>query len=101
MLFKQHECGPYRIYTGTIESRQRDGYVAGLVIMQMRSIDKPREVFREEEIHCGHRWPRQDEALEAARARGIDEVLKLNGARLSLGRPPTPRIAAAHAAMAT
>lgn len=82
MLFQEHECGPYRIYTGSIESRQLDGYTAGVVIMQVRSVTKPREVFREDAIFCGHRWTRQDEALEAARALGINEVLKMNRARL-------------------
>jgi hypothetical protein len=81
MLFREHECGPYRIYTGTIEGKQRDGYVADLIIVQFGSVDRPREVFREEEIFCGHRWLNQEDALSAARARGIDQVLKMNGMR--------------------
>jgi hypothetical protein len=86
MMFQQHECGSYRIYTGSIEGKMLDGYLGGVVVVQVGPLSKPREVFRDDAISCGHRWADADDALEAARMCGVNEVLKLNKERLQRTR---------------
>ena len=66
MVLQEHACGPKRIYTGAIEGRSLDGYTAAVVVVEMDRSDKPREIFRDEMISCGHRWETDAEALQAA-----------------------------------
>jgi len=68
--------GPYRIYTGALEARQGDGYIAAIVVSRLASDSRPgREVYRDESLACGHRWASPDEALHYAMARAREIIV--------------------------
>ena len=72
MQFDQFTMGEYRIFTGALESPVGDGYIAALIIL--RSPNRPREVFRDESLACGHRWESADAALAYAMAKSREVI---------------------------
>jgi hypothetical protein len=75
MHFDELTDGPYRIYAGAREARQRDGYVAAVVVTRMASETQPvREAFRDESLACGHRWESPGDALSYALAQARELI---------------------------
>ena len=64
MKFEERIDGDYRIYAGALDVLRGDGYIAAVVVSCTSSPHtKGHEVFRDESLACGHRWPSADEAL--------------------------------------
>ena len=64
MKFDERLDGDYRIYAGALDVLRGDGYIAAVVVSCTCSPHtKGLEVFRDESLACGHRWPTADEAL--------------------------------------
>lgn len=67
MKFDERLDGDYRIYAGALDGLRGDGYIAAVVVSCTCSPHtKGLEVFRDESLACGHRWPSADEALRFA-----------------------------------
>ena len=83
MHFDERVEGRYRIYTGAIEARQGDGYIAAVVVNRMGTEFYPgREAYRDDSLACGHRWESPDAALQYALTRAR-EVIASKSAMLS------------------
>ena len=83
MHFDERVEGRYRIYTGAIEARQGDGYIAAVVVRRMETEFHPaREAYRDESLACGHRWESPDAALQYALTRAR-EIIATKSAMLS------------------
>lgn len=65
MHFDERDEGEYRIYAGAIEAAE-GGYLATAVVMRMRGIARPIEVFRDENLSGGHAWEEPERALHFA-----------------------------------
>ena len=75
MTLNERDEGDYRIYCGALEAAQGDGYIAAVVVSQVRNTHRaPREVFRDDALACGHRWPSPEAALTYAMGKGRDAV---------------------------
>ena len=75
MIFDQQDVGDYRIYGGAIEAATGGGYIATVVVNQVRnSGPTPREVFREDGWIQGTRWRARDAALAYAMRKGLEIV---------------------------
>ncbi|MBW8832893.1 MAG: hypothetical protein JF606_26580 [Burkholderiales bacterium] len=72
MQFDERDEGEYRIYSGALESRLGDGFIAAVVVQQVRGIR--REAYRDEALACGHRWERAEDALSYALGKGREVV---------------------------
>jgi hypothetical protein len=67
MYFDERNVGDYRIYAGALEGPQGDGYIAAMIVQQVKGVPgAPREVVRDESLACGHRWASPDDALAYA-----------------------------------
>lgn len=75
MHFNEKKIGDCRIYAGALEAPQGDGYIAAVIIRRegIRG-SAPREIMRDENLACGHRWPSPDAALAYAIDKGTDAV---------------------------
>jgi len=81
MTLVQRDEGDYCIYCGAIEGARDDGYIAAVVVNQVRTINLvPRESFRDNALACGHRWASPEAALSYAMAKGL-EVVKTEQSR--------------------
>ncbi len=75
MTLDEQDEGDYRIYGGALEGLRGDGYIAALVVNQIRNTGRPpREVFRDDALACGHRWPSPEGALSYAMGKGREVV---------------------------
>ena len=82
MNFDEGDEGDYRLYCGAVEAAQGDGYIAALAVNHVRNTTRAnREVFRDDSLACGHRWPSPAAALSYAVGRGR-EVVKADQHRL-------------------
>lgn len=70
MHFVEAEAGDFKIYTGALEVPER-GYLAALIIKQVRGVAPAREVYREESMAGGYAWPTAAEALDYAMQAGL------------------------------
>lgn len=70
MQFDECKIGDHRIYAGAVEGRRGDGYTVTLIIETRRPGQPADEVFRDESMACGHRWPTTTEALAYAMQKG-------------------------------
>jgi hypothetical protein len=78
MHFDERCEGGYRIFAGALESRLGDGYTAALIVNRLQGQPgAPHEVFRDENLACGHRWATPDAALSFALSRGQQLVRKV------------------------
>jgi hypothetical protein len=68
MHFDERNIGDYRIFVGAVEAPKGQGYVAAMVIEQAREKGSKghREVLRDDNIACGHRWACPSDALNYA-----------------------------------
>ena len=83
MHFDEHDEGDYRIYCGALEAATGAGYTAALVVSHVRDANGAgREVFRDDPLACGHRWPSPAAALAYALRMGRD-VVKAERRRLA------------------
>jgi hypothetical protein len=89
------ECfeGEYRIFVGALEAPRGDGYIAAVVVSRLLN-DAPgatnaaegnanaptsrraREVWRDDSLACGYRWPTAEAALHYAKNRAREMVRK-------------------------
>lgn len=73
MQFAEATVGPYRIYVGALEAV--GGFTAALVVRRDEpDADRKPDVFRDDSLACGYRWPTVDAALQYAMNRGRDVV---------------------------
>jgi hypothetical protein len=81
------ECfeGEYRIFVGALEAPHGDGFIAAVVVSrvlgQRGSEDRSgtrlaREVWRDDSLACGYRWPTPAAALHYAKNRAREMVRK-------------------------
>ena len=83
MNFDEQDEGDYRIYCGALEAAQGDGYVAAVVVNRIRNTNVAgREVFRDDALAFGHRWPSSEAALSYAMVKGR-EAIKAEQRRLA------------------
>jgi hypothetical protein len=80
------ECfeGEYRIFVGALDAPRGEGFIAALVVS--RIVGGPgdgrpgkrlvREVFRDDSLACGYRWPTPQAALHYAKNRAREMVRK-------------------------
>ena len=78
MHFEEHTEGRYRIYAGALESRQGDGYIAAVVVVNSEPSppQRGREAWRDDSLACGHRWASPADALRYAIARAREVIRK-------------------------
>ena len=75
MRFDERDEGDFRIYVGAIESPQGDGYNAAVSISRMRGAARTeREIWRDDNLACGHRWATAEAALRYAMAKAHEVV---------------------------
>jgi hypothetical protein len=76
MQFDERVEGDFRIYVGTLESPFGDGYIAAAVVKRLHgtSSSAGREVWRDDSLACGHRWPSSEAALRYAMAKAREIV---------------------------
>jgi hypothetical protein len=75
MKFEEKRVGDYCIYTGAVEALSGDGFMAAVVVQRdMPGRRPPQEVFRDERMSGGHRWPSAREALNFAMHRGLEAI---------------------------
>jgi hypothetical protein len=99
MRFQEVVEGEWHIYAGALESPRGDGYTAAAVVQRSGST---RELWRDDSLACGHRWPSAEEALRYAlgKARAIIRGAAAVGAAPAAPAPPrATRAPAAHHAM--
>ena len=71
MILEQWDEGDFCIYGGAIEAAQGNGYIAAVVVHQVRNTHpSPREVFRDHLLACGHQWPSHEAAIAYAMDKG-------------------------------
>ena len=86
------ECfeGGYRIFVGALDAPRGDGFIAAVVVSQMlvegAAADegnanapgsrRAREVWRDDSLACGYRWPTPEAALHYAKNRAREMVRK-------------------------
>jgi hypothetical protein len=89
------ECfeGEYRIFVGALEAPRGDGYIAAVVVSRLLSeaagattptdgnanapvSHRAREVWRDDSLACGYRWPTPEAALLYAKNRAREMVRK-------------------------
>ncbi len=75
MHFEEVDAGDYRIYAGAIERPRSFGYVAAVVVMQVRGKAGRSEAFRDENLAGGYGWASPAEALRFAVNAGRDVVM--------------------------
>ena len=76
MKFEERVDGDYRIYAGALDVLRGDGYIAAVVVNRTGSQHaKGQEVFRDESLACGHRWPSADDALMFALGKAREWII--------------------------
>ncbi|HEX2012195.1 MAG TPA: hypothetical protein VJN44_14770 [Roseateles sp.] len=75
MHFEEVDAGDFRIYAGAIERPRSYGYVAAVVVMQVRGKASRREAFRDENLAGGYGWSSPADALRFAVNAGRDVVM--------------------------
>ena len=81
------ECfeGEYRIFVGALEAPHGDGFIAAVVVSRVLGESGAedrvgtrlaREVWRDDSLACGYRWPTPDAALHYAKNRAREMVRK-------------------------
>ena len=67
MHFDERNVGDYRIFAGALEGPNGDGYIAAMIVQQVKGVaGRPREILRDESLACGHRWASPADALAYA-----------------------------------
>jgi hypothetical protein len=68
MILDQRNEGDYLIYGGAIEAANGGGFIAAVVVNQLRSGFHlpPKEIFRDDGLASSHRWPSLETALAYA-----------------------------------
>ncbi|MBL8340607.1 MAG: hypothetical protein JNL30_03990 [Rubrivivax sp.] len=89
------ECfeGGYRIFVGALDAPRGEGYIAAVVVSRLLPDDgrappaaegnanaptsrRAREVWRDDSLACGYRWPTPEAALHYAKNRAREMVRK-------------------------
>jgi hypothetical protein len=64
-LLEETDEGPFRICACAIGAED-GGYVAGAVVLQVRGVPSPIEVFSDDQLSAGHTWEEPERALHFA-----------------------------------
>jgi hypothetical protein len=84
MKLTERDDGDYRIYAGAMEGPHGDGFIAAVVVRLRRlPAGAEREVWREDALSCGHRWPTQESALAHAVVKGREAVARVRDTGLA------------------
>jgi hypothetical protein len=86
MRFQEAVEGEWRIYAGALESPRGDGYTAAAVVQRSGGT---RELWRDDSLACGHRWPSADEALRYALGKAR-EIIRNSAALAPAPATPAP-----------
>ncbi len=80
------ECfeGEFRIYVGALDAPRGEGFIAAVVVSRVvGEVANPRagtrlarEVWRDDSLACGYRWPTPEAALHYAKGRAREMVRK-------------------------
>ncbi|MCW5633215.1 MAG: hypothetical protein KIT17_07745 [Rubrivivax sp.] len=81
------ECleGDYRIFVGALDAPRGEGYIAAVVVSRLVGDDRgahataehrAREVWRDDSLACGYRWPTAEAAIHYAKNRAREMVRK-------------------------
>ena len=82
------ECleGGYRIFVGALDAPRGEGYIAAVVVSRLveppsvgtraGAAQRAREVWRDDSLACGYRWPTAEAALHYAKNRAREMVRK-------------------------
>ena len=65
MHFDERDEGEHRIYAGAVETPE-GGYGATAIVMRVRGVSQPVEIFRDEHLSGGHAWDEPERALQFA-----------------------------------
>ncbi len=95
MQFDECDEGDYRIFVGALEAPRGEGFIAAVVVSRLTgdgseaagagrpdAADAParpvraREVWRDDSLACGYRWPTPEAALLYAKNRAREMVRK-------------------------
>jgi hypothetical protein len=67
MHFDERKIGDFRIFVGALEAPKGQGYTATMVVERIQCAKGvTREILREDNIACGHRWESPSDALKYA-----------------------------------
>ena len=66
MQFDERLEGGYHIYAGALEAPRGGGYIAAVVVERVHGAHAAREVWRDDSLACGYRWPSAGDALDYA-----------------------------------
>lgn len=77
------ECleGDFRIFVGALDAPRGQGYIAAVVVSRQRESAQGRsaawrEVWRDDSLACGYRWPTPEAAINYAKNRAREMVRK-------------------------
>ena len=81
------ECfeGEFRIFVGALDAPRGDGFIAAVVVSRVlgeggaeecSGTRLAREVWRDDSLACGYRWPTSEAALHYAKNRAREMVRK-------------------------
>jgi hypothetical protein len=81
------ECleGDYRIFVGALDAPRGEGYIAAVVVSRLCGAERgahapaeqrAREVWRDDSLACGYRWPTAEAAMHYAKNRAREMVRK-------------------------
>ena len=77
MQFDECQEGEYRIFVGALDAPRGEGYIAAVVVSHLAAPGgRPREVWRDDSLACGYRWPSPSAALLYAKTRAREMVRK-------------------------
>ena len=65
MHFDERNEGEHLICAGAIETPE-GGYRATVIVMRVRGVSQPVEIFRDEQLSGGHTWDEPERALQFA-----------------------------------
>jgi hypothetical protein len=72
MYFQELDHGNFRIYAGAMEAPGRSGYIASVVVTQVRgNASVPQELYRADALGAGYCWPSPTKALNYAKEFGL------------------------------
>jgi hypothetical protein len=88
MRFQEAVEGEWCIYAGALESPRGDGYTAAAVVQRSGGT---RELWRDDSLACGHRWPSADEALRYALVKAREIIRSSAAGAEAPATPALPR----------
>jgi hypothetical protein len=84
MQFDECYEGDFRIFVGALDAPRGEGYIAAVVVSRIvgdsangrTGTRLAREVWRDDSLACGYRWPTPEAAMHYAKNRAREMVRK-------------------------